>query len=536
MSTMWRGLTMTCWSAAVCVAVACGPAPLEDADGDADGGDGGERDGGPDRPMGPFDDFPSGPIVDTGAPDDAPDLFGDPSGGDGSGGPCLVEPELGALIPIDWLRLRFRWLPDDGQNLFEIRVSADNQVNDLVVYTTEPQWTMPEDMWAGLVVHSYDVPLTITVRGAEWNGSGIDGAPALGSSGQVTIVPAAAGGTIVYWTSSGGSALKGFRLGDESVQEVLRPAAASTSCIGCHTSTPDGEFAGFTAAGADPDDNTMYVGLRSVDGTASEPGYLSAAGKTMLSRVFQEAPAFSPAHFVTGDRVALSMYNFSDIAWTDLEASSTTQGVGWGTIARTGDINYPASPTFSHDGTLIAYCSSPYAAISGVETNHCDLYTVPYNDRMGGMASPVAGANDPEWSEYYPAFSPDDRFLAFSRGPAADNTYNNPNAEAYVIPVTGGPAVRLQANDPPACTGVTSPGLTNSWPKWAPTATFTNGKTYYWLTFSSTRASGIPQLYVTAVVVDEVSVQTFPALYLWNQPDNEGNHTPAWDAFQIPIP
>jgi hypothetical protein len=43
----------------------------------------------------------------------------------------------------------------------------------------------------------------------------------------------------------------------------------------------------------------------------------------------------------------------------------------------------------------------------------------------------------------------------------------------------------------------------------------------------------VPQLYITAVVVDELGVHTYPSLYLWNQPSDEGNHTPAWDSFQI---
>jgi len=39
---------------------------------------------------------------------------------------------------------------------------------------------------------------------------------------------------------------------------------------------------------------------------------------------------------------------------------------------------------------------------------------------------------------------------------------------------------------------------------------------------------------VTAVVTTDTSVETYPAIYLWNQPANFSNHTPAWDVFQIP--
>jgi hypothetical protein len=68
-----------------------------------------------------------------------------------------------------------------------------------------------------------------------------------------------------------------------------------------------------------------------------------------------------------------------------------------------------------------------------------------------------------------------------------------------------------------------------------------SGGTFYWLIFSSWRegkryptGGPIAQLYVTAVMTDETSIHTYPAIYLWNQPSGSSNHTPAWDIFQIP--
>ena len=39
---------------------------------------------------------------------------------------------------------------------------------------------------------------------------------------------------------------------------------------------------------------------------------------------------------------------------------------------------------------------------------------------------------------------------------------------------------------------------------------------------------------MAGVEVGEASIVTYPAIYLWNQPPDEDNHTPAWDVFQIP--
>ena len=77
------------------------------------------------------------------------------------------------------------------------------------------------------------------------------------------------------------------------------------------------------------------------------------------------------------------------------------------------------------------------------------------------------------------------------------------------------------------------PAAGTSWPKWSPQTTRVGNKQYYWLTFSSTRLNNRPQLFVIGVVVEGTSITTYRALYLWNQPEDEANHTAAWDVFKI---
>jgi hypothetical protein len=38
---------------------------------------------------------------------------------------------------------------------------------------------------------------------------------------------------------------------------------------------------------------------------------------------------------------------------------------------------------------------------------------------------------------------------------------------------------------------------------------------------------------MTAVVKTELTLETYPAVYLWNQDLTTSNHTPAWDSFKI---
>jgi hypothetical protein len=161
--------------------------------------------------------------------------------------------------------------------------------------------------------------------------------------------------------------------------------------------------------------------------------------------------------------------------------------------------------------------------------------------------------------------------------------YSQPLAEVWVIPYNngmGGTAQRLVANDPVACTGAAnggpamSPGVQNTLPRWAPLPGTApggmagnqgaDGKLYYWVTFSSTRADecslsgatggvchgpassstteaadavGRVQLYVAAVVVDPSmnnQITTYPAIYLWNQDPGLNNLIPSWGFFPIP--
>jgi hypothetical protein len=513
---------------------------------------------------GPFTDFPASAILDMTdggggtVPTNASELFGPSTQGATSGGPCLIEPEVGSLYPNNWLRPRFVWT-SSSETLFELRVHADNQTNDLVVYTTETGWTMPKAMWFALAQHSQDVPMTVSVRGGLLNGTTLTN-EALGSSGAIGIAPVGAPGTIVYWAVVGGQSgmglLKGFSIGDEDVGTVLAPGqvqergdAAVPPCIGCHASTPDGLNVGFSlgynegSPGAYTD-SIATLGLDAAPGLV--PTFLTADGKAAMDAL-GGIPAYSPAHWSAGDRTvilepmngALASLNWVNLAGTGANAT--------GVIARSGDTGQATDPTWSHDGTTVVYTSAASVYNGRQAQGLMDLYSVPYNNGTGGSAAPIAGASLPNVAEYYPALSPDDAYIVYNGAPTGDNPYSDPQAQLYLVPSAGAPSgapLRLDANDPPTCTNESSPGVTNSWAKWSPSAQYVPvlGNTYYWIVFSSTRypvgaAEGSPQLYISAVVVDSKgTITTYHSLYLWNQPPDEHNHTPAWDYFQIPPP
>jgi hypothetical protein len=516
--------------------------------------------------------FPADPIIDGTAPANSKDLFAGATFA-AAGGPCLMEPEVGSMFPRNWLRPRFKWIAADAlkpgadapaspQTLFELRLHAEGQKNDLVVYTTNTAWTMPKPMWDAVRTSAAGSQMTMTVRG----GTLVDGTltnASQGSSGPISVAPVDAPGTIVYWTTASSDyfqsgkynpVLKGFHVGDEGVRDVLHPeqvpnmADGKVKCVGCHTSTPDGTYTVSSTRTVSSGDGPTSIGFGLVDGGAGLPPYVSPSAKTMLDRVYQAAPSFSPAHFRDGDRVAVTMLRLHDgdpfdLIWTDLEAKSTAKGEGWGVFARNGDDHYPAAANVSHDGTKIVYISTETKDTSGNIVVDGELYTIPWNDRKGGSATVLSGANQAGSRQFYPAFSPDDSLVAFDRAPLRTGTtsYDDAQAEIYVIPSGGASrATRLAANDPPACSGAKSPGTYNSWPKWSPdVGTDAQGNKYFFIVFSSARNNGTKRfgarLYVTPVVVDTAGkITTYAALYLWNQPETEDNHSPAWDTLAIP--
>jgi hypothetical protein len=500
------------------------------------------------------------PVIDTGAPANAPTLFA--AADVGTDGPCMYEPEPGSLFPENWIRLRFRFTTVHQENLFEIKLVVPNETSPLLIYTTQNPYTMHTLAWQAITTIGVNGPIQVSVRSATFANGALTGGPWSGSSGTIQIAPVPATGTVVYWTTSNGTVLKGFQMGfpvgEAPPQPILTPTQEGngSGCIGCHASTPDGLYAGLTTS-TDPSNGTgnASIDLRSVDGMFMRPSFLTTNAIALLGRLNQHAPSFSRAHWTSGDHTMLSMINpggsaagptgTTEITWTDLEAKGQAQGTDWGVIARNGDNLNAASAQFSHDGKTIVY-TSVTTADAAMNSPDGLIYTVPYNARMGGNAAAVAGASDSSWVQYYPMFSTDDAYLVFNRVPSGSTggggpaTYNNPSAELFVVPSAGGNAVRLAANDPPACLGAKSPGVTNSWGKWSPQALSNCGSTYYFLVFSSTRdpgAAGGQQLYVAPIVVDgKGTVTTYSALYLWNQPETEHNHTPAWDVFEIPPP
>ncbi|HXJ23076.1 MAG TPA: hypothetical protein VMT03_22855 [Polyangia bacterium] len=571
------------------------------------------------------------PLFDVGVSHDVGGLFGTPSGS----GPCVTEPEDGALYPNNWAPVRIR-VPGNSKNL-KVTVHADMESTDLVAYSSPGEtWTMPQPLWNQLAGHIVEQDITVTVQTP---GGGA-------TSVKFQIAAVGAGGSMVFWSADptqankqgiedptksqamfvNDSYLSGFTVGDTSTTKALtidqvqqmvltndQHNARNSRCIGCHVGTPDGSYVSYVDAWSWPavlanvsSDMTMHgQGLPNYLGctAANNTQCTTANPPTVIQYAWGGPMAFSKAYWTdvtgaTGQRIGImasQMLDFNNpyatddtqaarLMWIDFNSTTTMMaqnglqvpimGTDYGYLARTGDPNPAAGfPNWSADGSTVVYvsavCPQPGTANNSnmvgvgcgtqdgrLATGPADIYQVPFNNKAGGAATPVPGASDKSLDEYYPALSPDSYFLAYTAIPSPGVMYANPKAELYITPYgtapgagTGAKAVKLAANTPPACTGMSSPGINNHWPRWSPLVKSSGQKSYYWIIFSSNRygtpaqtsANGslvqVSQLYITAVTVSGEfhDVATYPAIYLYNQDPKRLNTTPAWQDFDIPI-
>ncbi|MCK5056849.1 MAG: tetratricopeptide repeat protein, partial [Candidatus Aminicenantes bacterium] len=119
-----------------------------------------------------------------------------------------------------------------------------------------------------------------------------------------------------------------------------------------------------------------------------------------------------------------------------------------------------------------------------------DLYRVPFNNGKGGKAEPVPGASNNGVSNFFPRFSPDGKWMVFTR--AKNFMLLQPDSQLYIMPANGGNPRRMKCNT----------SNMNSWHSWSP-----NSK---WLVFSSKVQGPYTQLYLTHI--DENGNDTPPVL------------------------
>jgi hypothetical protein len=108
-----------------------------------------------------------------------------------------------------------------------------------------------------------------------------------------------------------------------------------------------------------------------------------------------------------------------------------------------------------------------------------DIYALPFNHGNGGQAKPLKGASHNGYSNFFPRYSPNGKWIVFTQSPTG--LVLQPDSKLVIIPSEGGEARPLNSNQP----------IMNSWHSWSP-----NSK---WMVFTCKANSPYTELYLTHI-------------------------------------
>ncbi len=111
-----------------------------------------------------------------------------------------------------------------------------------------------------------------------------------------------------------------------------------------------------------------------------------------------------------------------------------------------------------------------------------DLYRIPFNNGKGGIPEPLSGASRNSMSNYFPRYSPDGKWIVFTR--SRTGIMLQPDSRLFIIPSSGGAAREMTCNR----------ALFNSWHSFSP-----NGK---WLLFASKVNTPFTEIFLTHIDID----------------------------------
>jgi len=410
--------------------------------------------------------------------------------------PLVVYPLAGSMVPRSLAPPVFQWTEAPSGNAYVVSIVVGYAT--ATVTTFETSWQPEEAVWFGLADSAADQTMTVDVAAGFWNGAEFfAGLCQASTSLQLTIGDFGLEGTVYYWSPTI-SGLQRIEVGDDLAEPWL-DTNNTGYCVGCHSGNLSNADRLATNYGGG---NQWSVVVDTVDPGSPVLGPEVRRGNFM---------ALDPS----GTRMVRSYEGA--LYLDDLEA-----GVQLSTVPTSG---YATHPDWSPDGFRIAY-----STCSSAQNNHdwvafgcgINVLQVLPGDQFG--STEVLIPPDPFYSYYYPAFSPDGYWLAFTRAPVEGSSYDNPAAEVMLVSTTGGTATVLtNANG--------GPNSTNSYPRWSPSP----GDTA-WLAYSSRRpyglvTEGVAQIWIAAIDLTVAGTgpdPSYPPIWMPGQDPAVGNHTPVW--------
>lgn len=448
--------------------------------------------------------------VDPSAPPNAPDLFG--SGTlDPSRAPSVVYPPDHVVVPANIGNFDVHWADASNNDVWEIALKSAHSDVRVYVGASFPRWyAFTAAEWLAAAGNEDDV--TATVRGVSTTVPGMIGA----SAGVTATLPdQPIQGGLYYWAAASASGTPegiyrhDLSLPGQPVQEFYtRAEEPAGRCVACHILSRDGTRMAITYDGGNEEGTLMDVASRTP--IAPEPGNWNYG--TFTPDGHQLIAAFNGNLDIRDSGTGAVQAQVPTGAWT-------------------------TQPDFSPTGNVITYVAAPMAAGSyNVSFTGGSIVVQPWDGTNYGVPTTIVPNGGAPQNNYYPSVSPDGQWVVFNR--STGDSYNDPDAELWVVPVAGGTPIRLDTAN------ITS-GLVNSWTRWAPFEQTVNGERMFWITFSSMRQFGNrlaqgthPQIWMAAFFPDRATAgadPTAPAFWLPFQDIDTSNHIAQWTEQVIEI-
>ena len=373
-------------------------------------------------------------------------------------------------------------------------------------------WAVDETTWSYIAGSNAGGVVTWTVDGLDTSTT----TPTIRRSSivHVGISKRDVVGAVFYWSTTS-AGIRRANITDATPEDYItgNPGTTYTSptdkvnCVACHTVSRDGKY-------------------------LAAPVQAMSGNGLWIAQVTANAP---PTPLVKD--VANTMGNgFASISPDDSQVAVAWNGKLWTVNRATGAFgqnialggNLQAThPDWSPDNTQLAFATG-----NGDAPANASIDLIPYlNPGWDAPTTLVAssGTGPMATSNLFPMFSPDGKWIAFSRGKGG---HGDITAQLWVVGATPSAAPVEMINANRVVSNMLGDGQTeNNQPTWAPPGDL------YWVAFNSQRAYGVvnkpgtQQIWVAAVDPTKLGTgvdPSYPAFRLQFQGLTENNHRAFW--------
>lgn len=455
-------------------------------------------------------------IVDPGLPDTLPGQFENATE-DPALAPAIKYPADKVLVSPNIGSFDVHWT-SANTNVFQMRMR--NEFIDVVRYTTGLTPPSNERFWTAFAPSEwFPIASTKTQLKLELAAMNTNDPTKKGTAAPqvVDVTNENTRGGIYYWTTTDPASILRYDVEKPEVppsklfETGAEPGGAGT-CHGCHALSKDGSKLAMTLDGG----NGRGVAINVIDRA------LDIAVNTNMRWNF--------ATYTPDAKKLLTVYEGA------LTLRDGAGGAPLASIPNSAADKKATHPDLSPDGTSLVNAECGTASNDAFRVN-CGLVIRPFDvaGNAAGAIKPLVAAGEGGLNSFYPSFSPDGKWIAFSRSAANEDAYNAVTAETWIIKADGSaPPIKLAAADKDQA------GRTNSWPRWVPfSQTFgASNEPLFYLTFSSMRPYGVrlptggrPQIWMTPFFPARAEAgqdPSGPSFRLPFQSVANGNHIAQW--------